>query len=555
MIKRYYLKIPGFGIVLLCVCGYVSCKQSSSVLPPSSDSTCFYNGVDTCNQKNGKLILVIHPDEVKQTIHSFGASDGWTTKFIGQWADVDKKNKIADLLFSMDTSKDGTPKGIGLSLWRFNIGAGSYEQGDTSGIATDWRREECFLKPDGTYDWSKEAGHQWFLQAARQSKVKYTLGFALSPPVSMTANGKASARDAKGVHLNIQQDKLDNYADFLVKVATHFKFDYISPVNEPQYQWGGDGSTVSTQEGSQATDDDIAALVKLLSQKLQAQHSSARVVIGEAGTWEALYTNNSDGRGDQINQFFSSASKDYIGNLPGVAQVISAHSYYTTCPDHTLVDTRQQVADKINQVDPALETWMTEFGVLGNICSALSGSPRSTGINYGLYVAKVINSDLTIANVSSWQWWLAVSPYNYSDGLVYINDASGKINVNNCKQDGIVLESKQLWSLGNYSRFIRPGMQRVAASIKDLDRLMAASSVMVSAYKDQQDKKMVIVLVNMTTKTKTLQVDEQDGFAIQGNLLNTYTTDATRSLTRAYAHPDSIVLSPRSVVTLTGIYQ
>ncbi|MBX6360590.1 MAG: hypothetical protein IRZ03_10985 [Acidobacterium ailaaui] len=529
-----------FFVILISL---IQCKDSSSVLPPASDST------GQPPKKN--LTLSINLNEVHQTIHSFGASDGWTTKFIGTWTDVDKKNKIADLLFSMDTLKNGSPEGIGLSLWRFNIGAGSYEQGDSSDIATDWRREECFLNVDGTYDWSKEAGHQWFLQAAKKRGVKYTLGFALSPPVYMTKNGKAF-NGTTNTSMNIRPGKMGDYADFLAKVANHFHFDYISPVNEPQWSWGESNS--ASQEGTQATNEEIASLVKLLSANLSG--SSTKVVVGEAGEWDFLYGKNSDSRGDQIAQFFSSSSSNYIGNLPNVEHAISSHSYFTTCPENTLVSIRQQVADRIKQVDPTLQTWMTEFGVLGNICGQLNGYPRNTSIDYGLYVAKVLYADLTIANVTSWQWWLAVNPYDYSDGLVYINDPSGKIDIDNCKQDGIVLESKQLWALGNYSRFIRPGMERIDVSISGyIDPLSAAPSLMVSAYKDEKDKELVIVLVNISSEVKTLELDNNNSFNIKNNLFNTYTTSAVDNLKRSYAKPDSIVVQPKSIVTLTGKYQ
>ena len=542
---------------VLCLWVYVGCKGSSSgVLPPDAGTTCYYNGVDTCNVKNGKRILTVNPAQVYQTMHSFGASDGWTTKFIGTWADEKKKNQIADLLFSLDTSSNGDPVGIGLSMWRFNIGAGSYEQGDTSGIATDWRREECFLDANGSYDWSKEAGHQWFLDAARKRGVKYTLGFSLSPPVSMTANGKASAMDVNGVHLNIAPGRMGDYADFLVKVADHFHFDYISPVNEPQWAWGGDGSGQSSQEGSQATNTDIDTLVKLLSKDLSGTGSSSKVVVGEAGTWNYLYTNNTDGRGDQIDAFFSKTSQTYIGDLPGVEHAISAHSYYTTCPDNTLVDTRQQVTAKIQSVDPGLQTWMTEFGVLGDICGQYNGSPRSTSIDYGLYVAKVIHNDLTLADVSSWQWWLAVNPYNYSDGLVYINAPSGAIDVDGSKKDGIVVTSKQLWALGNYARFVRPAMQRVQASIAGLtDPVLAASSLMVSAFRDPAAKKIVIVLVNIQNKAQTVALDNTGGLKLTSDFFNAYTTDASDNLKRSFVSPDNISIGAKTIMTLTGIYQ
>lgn len=84
-------------------------------------------------------------DNQQQTIHSFGASDCWRTQYIGRNWPLEKRNRIADLLFSTETDEWGNPKGIGLSLWRFNIGSGSHEAGDAGGVASDWRRTECFL--------------------------------------------------------------------------------------------------------------------------------------------------------------------------------------------------------------------------------------------------------------------------------------------------------------------------------------------------------------------------------------------------------------------------
>jgi len=550
LITKTSLKILSSGIFLLIAMTSYQCKKSSSALPPSQP-TCFYNGIDTCNPNHEKLNLDIDLSDVKQTIHSFGASDGWTCKFIGKWGDVAKKNHIADLLFSQDTLTDGSAVGIGLSLWRFNIGAGSFEQGDTSGIATDWRREECFLNKDGSYNWNKQAGQQWFLQAARQRNVKYILGFELSPPVNMTENQKAF-NGTTGTRLNIQDGKMKDYAGFLAQVAKHFQFDYISPVNEPQWNWGAASTGVANQEGTQATNEDIASLVKLLSPQLSG--TSSKIIVGEAGQWNFLYGSNTDGRGDQINQFFSPSSSNYIGDLSNVAHAISAHSYFTTCPDDNLLNIRQQVSNKINQTDKTLETWQTEFGILGNICDKYNGSPRNTSIDYGLYVAKVIHHDLTIANVTSWQWWLAVSPYNYSDALVYINDPSGNINVYNCKDDGIVLDSKQLWAFGNYSRFIRPGMQRVSASIEGIaDPVMAAGSLMISSFKDASTKKLVIVIINMGAESRNLQLNSS--VKTKNNMLNSYLTDASNNLKRSTMTTDNIVINAKSVVTLTGEYQ
>ncbi len=523
------------------------CGKGKTTDPGPGPSPCIYLGIDTCNQ-SARNTITIQLGNTRQTIHSFGASDCWTTKYIGAWANVQKKNQIADLLFSTDTTADGTPKGIGLSLWRFNIGAGSFEQGTASNITDEWRREECFLNADNSYNWSKQQGQQWFLQAAKQRGVQYTLGFSLSAPVFMTKNGKAFNGSA-GTTMNIIDGKMDAYADFLATVTKHFNLDYLSPVNEPQWKWGNGDQ--ANQEGTQATNEEVAALSKSAAQKLAG--TNAKVVVAEAGQLDYLYGKNTDSRGDQINQFFSSASANYIGGQANVAHAISYHSYFTTCPDNNLINIRQQFYNKLKQVDASLDGWQTEFGILGDICGQYNGSPRNTGIEYGLYVAKVLHHDLVIANVSSWQWWLAVSPYNYSDALVYINDPSGQMNVGNCKTDGIVLDSKQLWAFGSYSRFIRPGMKRVETQVEgNNDPAIAAATLMISAYKQEADKQVVIVIVNPENKEKTITLNGTGGTL---NVFRQYTTDATQNMKKTVCSNSAIKVPAKSVVTLTGTYQ
>ena len=72
--------------------------------------------------------VTIIPETTYQVIHNFGASDAWSCQFTGNWPD-EQRNRLADLLFSLETGDDGSPSGIGLSCWRFNIGAGSARQG------------------------------------------------------------------------------------------------------------------------------------------------------------------------------------------------------------------------------------------------------------------------------------------------------------------------------------------------------------------------------------------------------------------------------------------
>ena len=86
----------------------------------------------------------IETNQPRQTIRHFGASDAWSMQFIGLWDNQEEQEKIADWLFSTENDAKGQPKGIGLSVWRFNLGAGSAEQGKDAQI-NPGTRTECFL--------------------------------------------------------------------------------------------------------------------------------------------------------------------------------------------------------------------------------------------------------------------------------------------------------------------------------------------------------------------------------------------------------------------------
>ena len=87
-------------------------------------------------------------DKQFQTIESFTASDAWSGNFIGKFFADDKKEKLAKWLFSQKYGEDGSSEGIGLSMWRINIGGGTWEQ-EGADIFPIQRRAESFLTKDG----------------------------------------------------------------------------------------------------------------------------------------------------------------------------------------------------------------------------------------------------------------------------------------------------------------------------------------------------------------------------------------------------------------------
>ena len=489
------------------------------------------------SQEKGAIDILIDINKTYQTIHNFGASDAWACQFAGNWPEP-AKNTMADWLFSMDTLANGNPKGIGLSLWRFNIGAGSAGQGDSSGIRDEWRRAESFIENNKRYNWDRQQGQQWFLKAAKQRGVKEFLGFFNSPPVQFTTNGKAYANKGS---CNIDSAHYGAFAAYSADVlkgirkSTGIELGYISPVNEPQWDWSDGG-----QEGCPYTNREISGVVKALDAALLKNRLSTRILVPEAGEHKFLWEDaGKPGKGNQVTAFFNPSSSLYIGNLSHVAPIVASHSYFTAAPFAQAMATRQKIAQSVATLK-GLDYWQSEYCILGGNAGEIDGGKRDLGMNAALHVAKVIYADLVGANARAWQWWLAISPYNYKDGLIYIDKN---------KTGGNYYDSKMLWALGNYSRFIRPGMKRVQAE------LPAADSILVSAYKDEKLKKLVVVVVNGSAGKHTVTVKNLAGnvTTVNGKWV-VYTTSESKSLEKQVWPVEQVEIPPKSVVTLQTVY-
>lgn len=485
----------------------------------------------SCNsnsQRNNSSVIEFDPSRTYQIIDNFAASDAWSCQFVGNWPD-EKKNAIADLLFSTDTLKDGSPKGIGLSLWRYNIGAGSANQGEGSGIRDEWHRVASFLN-DSNDAMNRINAQNWFLSAAKLRGVNRFLGFFNSPPVNLTNNKKAFA--IKGL-CNIDSSQYKQFANYAVqainriKNATGVTFDYISPVNEPQWDWSDD-----KQEGCPFSNAEISKLVKAFNGEIIKNNLATKIIIPESGHLKYLLkSDDKPGRDDQINSFFNTSSVNYIANLSTVKRTIASHSYFSTSPFNKAIALRKEIHQNISKIN-GLQLWQTEYCILGDNEGEINGSKRDLGMDAALYTAKVIYEDLVWTNASAWQWWLAISPYNYKDGLIYIDKN---------KTDGNYYVSKLLWALGNYSFFVRPGMKRIEATTTEKDLL-------ISAFSDNGNRS-VIVVVNPSDENKTVALKKSDA-GPENSEVNVFTTDSNNNLKKSNASTSHVVIPAKAVVTV-----
>jgi O-glycosyl hydrolase len=342
--------------------------------------------------------------------------------------------------------------------------------------------------------------------------------------VYLTVNGKSFA--TKG-QCNIDSSHYNGFAQYAVyaiqqvKRSTGITFNYISPVNEPQWDWSDGG-----QEGCPYNNTQISAVVKNCHAEILKNKMPSKLLITESGHHKYLFDGSDKPENDdQITDFFKTSSVNYVGDWPGIVRAIASHSYFTTSPGKEAMALRNRIRDSIARIKN-LEYWQSEYCILGDNAGELSGSKRDTGMRSALYVAKVMYYDLVGANASAWHWWLAISPYNYKDGLIYIDKN---------KTDGNYYDSKMLWAVGNYSRFVRPGMQRI-------DVQANSQQVYVSAFKDA--KKVVMIFVNPSTEQRSIKLNERN------KTLITYTTNKTDNLKKRSVLSDQLLLPAESVVTV-----
>lgn len=462
-----------------------------------------------------------------QQIDNFGASDAWTMQKIGAWSDA-SKNQVADLLFSTNT-------GIGLSLWRFNIGGGINPH-----IRNRWRTVETFEISEGQYDWSRQANELWFARAARDRGVPYLLGFVNSPPGRMTKNGLTNSGTDDRSTTNLKEGMEKQFTTYLCDIVEHFEsapakdrlvFNYLSPVNEPEIPW----LASNNQEGNRASNDDIKRILQALHDEIAARKLNLKIRALEANSVRPLYQ-PAAAESRRWDASYGDYLKVFCGDpsvFPLMDGVMCYHDYSSFSGSAVEADHRRLGQEM--QKYPNVKLWMSEICILQ--------SRRDLGMNMALDVAKLIHADLVLSSASAWQWWLAVSGGDYKDGLIYTDwRKSGDAET--------IIESKTLWALGNFSRFIRPGYVRVelAGDHHAFDGLLG------SAYMDPKTSKLVMVYVNLANESQKLAWIFKRGDFEQSRRLVPWETTADENLKEhsPIKIADGFQIPPRSVVTFVS---
>lgn len=533
-------------------------------------NTCFYRlswilgavlvAINAYSAENSSQCLNMALDTGKkfQTIDNFAAADAWSGNFVGKYFDESEKGKIAKWLFSKSFDKSGNPEGIGLSLWRVNLGGGTLEQKDCD-IRLIRHRAESFQSADLTsYDWSKCAGQRYFMEKSREYGCEGILFFSNTPPINFTKNGKGYCSEERA---NLREDAYGLFADYLADVAEHFSKEgynirYISPINEPQGGW----LNCKSQEGSIWRNSEIAKMARALDVSLSARKlDKVKIYICEAHDLRDLYDiydvsiptsmnlfTDGNAPDRQIRAFFDKNSPDYIGDLKHLPRMISGHSYYSHSTNIVLRDVRRNLKEELDRY--GVEFQQSEWCLLPHFRVPMDGFTSdykqgdSNGLQTVLLMGRIIVADFNIAGATAWGYWKGVE----IGGLHALTGVTLKNGGEDFTGGGKAFATKLLWGLGNFSRFVRPGDKRVELSGAD-DFYEVAGSAFVSP----DEKRVVAVFVHSGFEPKNVSLK------LGGNFKSAkfYRTSETEDLKflgdkKISAKPAEFGLMPRSITTI-----
>lgn len=450
------------------------------------------NKIDSKTQTIG-----VNKYETYQTFEGFGTSSCWWSQTI----DSDETaREIAKRLYDDET-------GLALDIYRYNIGGGEHENPDCRIWDTSRRTESFYIFNPETgeyeYDFTRDANARRMLDYAVEYGASEVILFCNSPHFSMTKSGHASG-GLEPYTSNLPKENYQAFVDYVLTIADWFveqgyPVTAISPINEPQWSWGGEWVG---QEGCHYTADEAIELLELFAVTMQERGCEYALSGPENGQMSPEYY-------EYIDKFFASEI------LNEFCDTYSGHSYWID----NRYDLKSMVGTKFAEQYPGKKLEMSEW------CE-LPMHLDSTTIDSGLYMANIIAQDLTLMNAVSWQSWTAVN----GDGVL------DRVN-------GELVTYYRYYAYKQFSAFIKPGMVRVEV----MDSFEENSKLVKAAF--MNDEETVIIIINNETSDIDIKLS---GLYRSAEI---YRTDAESNCEQVYSgRPCSKTTLPAKSIT-TIVYE
>lgn len=444
----------------------------------------------------GRHQIVIDKTKKYQTFEEFGTSSCWWAQTI---SDDALAREIAEKLYDEE-------KGLGLKIFRYNIGGGEADNPDCRIWDTARRTESFYVLNEETgeytYDFSRDANARRVMDYAVEYGAEKIILFCNSPHFSMTKSGHASG-GLEEYSSNLPKENYKSFVDYVLTIADWFveqgyPIYAISPINEPQWSWGSPDWV--GQEGCHYEPEEAIELLEMFAIEMQKRNSPYKLNGPENGQMNWGYY-------AYVEKFFES---EILNNF---CDTYSGHSYWM---DNTYEE-KAEVGKKIRKEYPDKKYEMSEW------CE-LPLTIDSTTIDSGLYMAKVIVDDLNLMNAVSWQSWTAVN----GDGLMDRN------------ADGELILYNRYYAFKHFTSFIKPGMTRV----RIFENMKKKSTLKTVAFTGDNNE-TVIVIVNP---------DNEQNLKIGGIIgeAKIYLTDTEHNCEKIYEgkFEKNITIPEKSIMTI-----
>jgi len=389
--------------------------------------------------------VTVNWDDTQQTIDGFGASSA----FFGDTISDD----VADQLFD-------AKKGIGLSLLRTMIGVPDDTKDDGSEPTDD-------AKPIATAPELRTA-QQAIVRGAKVWATAWT-----PPPIWKKHNNKNGSQtdpDAGPVFTSNELDPAhyQDYANYLAEFVDLMAQNSVpllgvSPANEPDY--------TSSWDGAQWTPDELTTFIgKNLGPKFDQCCSSVKIIAPDTAGWP-----NCDKYLTPL--LADSTAKSYV-------PIVATHPY--SAGNWTYNKPQQN----------GKEFWETEWSQ-----ENMKGDTPDPSMTSALDMARHIHDHLATANMNAWNWWAL---YISADALKSGDTAKVRENPALIQPDKSMGDSymfKRGYALGNWSKFVRPGFQRIGATDNP------TGGVLIEAYRDSTHLALIAINANASPVTQKFNID------------------------------------------------
>lgn len=432
-------------------------------------------------------------------IKGFGASACWWSP---QLEDGTTAEEITELLYG--------DSGLKMNIYRYNTGGG-YEP-ENMRLDNPWRSTESFMNKDGTHDWSRDKNAVSVMRRALdKGNIDTLIFFANSPHFTHTVSGQTSGGFTEHFS-NLAKDKYDAFARYMIDIAEHFLSEgypvkYISPINEPQWKWGG---AYVWQEGCHYEPEEVRDCFLAFAKELERRKSSL-----------LLYGPESGNISEQTKEYYRLLSAE-----PLIMKYLGAFAYHSYGSDN-------DAENKLEFGKWAKKNVKTPRFDMSEWCE-LPCRHDTKSIESALITARIIGEDLIYSGADSWCAWVCVNQTDnavrdgkcFSDGLLAANDDFTKYHI-----------AMRYYALAHFSKYIPAGS--ISLDIK----YRASRGFSVFAFRSP-DKSTILVAVNESRAKRVIETD------LSFDTVQIITSSEEEQLKIQSAEGGKITVAPKSIATV-----